>query len=175
MTAKQQSRRFWQLPDAESLKQQAFLQRFGPALHKPALWQLRRRSLQRACMIGLFCAWLPLPIQMLLAAGLAVRFQAHLPLALALVWLNNPLTLPFLILAGYQAGIWLLQMPAQAFVFEASWQWLADSLQRVGLPLLTGSVALGVISALLSLPLSLRVWQWHLRRRRARKRAPLSS
>lgn len=170
MKAKPTSRRFWQLPDAETLRQQPWLQKFGPRLNNTALWRLRRRSLQRACVVGLFCAWLPLPIQMLLAAALAIRFGAHLPLALGLVWLNNPLTLPLLIVAGYQAGVVILQMPAQDFVFEASWQWLAGSLHQVGLPLLTGSVLLGLLSALLSWPLSARIWHFHLRQRRAKAR-----
>ena len=160
-------RRFWQLPDAQSLQQQAWLQKFGPRLHAPTLWRLRRRSLQRACAVGLFCAWLPLPIQMLLASALAVRFQAHLPLTLGLVWLNNPLTLPLLIVAGYQTGVVLLQQSAQPFVFEASWQWCAGSLQQVGLPLLLGSVVLGMVSALLSWPLSAWIWRYRITRRRA--------
>lgn len=170
MKAKPASRRFWQLPDAEMLRQQAWLQKFGPKLNAPALWRLRRRSLQRACVVGLFCAWLPLPIQMLLAAALAIRFQAHLPLALGLVWLNNPLTLPLLIVAGYRVGVVILQMPVQDFVFEASWQWLAASLHQVGVPLLTGSVVLGLLSALLSWSLSARIWHFHLRQRRAKAR-----
>lgn len=170
MKAKPVPRRFWQLPDAELLRQQPWLQKFGPKLNNTALWRLRRRSLQRACAVGLFCAWLPLPIQMLLAAALAVRLQAHLPLALGLVWLNNPLTLPLLIVAGYQAGVAVLQIPAQEFVFEASWQWLAASLHQVGVPLLTGSVLLGLLSALLSWPLSARFWHFHLRQRRAKAR-----
>lgn len=170
MKAKPVPRRFWQLPDAELLRQQPWLQKFGPKLNNTALWRLRRRSLQRACAVGLFCAWLPLPIQMLLAAVLAVRLQAHLPLALGLVWLNNPLTLPLLIVAGYQAGVAILQMPVQEFVFEASWQWLAASLHQVGVPLLTGSVLLGLLSALLSWPLSARIWHFHLRQRRAKAR-----
>lgn len=170
MKPKSASRRFWQLPDAEMLRQQAWLQKFGPRLNNTALWRLRRRSLQRACVVGLFCAWLPLPIQMVLAAALAIRFQAHLPLALGLVWLNNPLTLPLLIVAGYQAGVMILHMPAQDFVFEASWQWLAASLHQVGVPLLTGSVVLGCLSALLSWPLSARIWHFHLRQRRVKAR-----
>ncbi len=170
MKAKPVPRRFWQLPDAELLRQQPWFQKFGPKLNNTALWRLRRRSLQRACAVGLFCAWLPLPIQMLLAAALAVRLQAHLPLALGLVWLNNPLTLPLLIVAGYQAGVAILQMPVQEFVFEASWQWLAASLHQVGVPLLTGSVLLGLLSALLSWPLSARIWHFHLRQRRAKAR-----
>lgn len=168
MKTKNVPRRFWQLPDADSLRQQPWLQKFGPKLNSPALWRLQRRSLQRACAVGLFCAWLPLPVQMLLATALAIRLQAHLPLALGLVWLNNPLTLPLLIMAGYQTGVGVLQMPAQPFVFEASWQWLAASLHQVGVPLLTGSVLLGLLSALLSWPLSARIWHFHLQKRRAK-------
>ena len=108
--------------------------------------------------------------QMLLASALAVRFQAHLPLTLGLVWLNNPLTLPLLIVAGYQAGVVILQQSAQPFVFEASWQWFASSLQQVGLPLLLGSVVLGIVSALLSWPLSTWIWRYRIKRRRAAQR-----
>lgn len=168
MTAKPTRRPFWRLPDAETIKQQAWLQKFGPALHAPGLWRLSRRSMQRACVVGLFCAWLPLPIQMMLAAALAIRFQAHLPLALGLVWLNNPLTLPLLVVAGYQAGIWMLEMPSQDFVFEASWQWLVASLHQVGVPLLAGSVFLGGFTALLSWPLSARIRHFYLTRQRAK-------
>lgn len=160
-------RKFWHLPTAHDLQQQAWLQKFGPALHQPGLWQLRRRSMQRACVVGLFCAWLPLPIQMMLATAVAIRYQAHLPLTLGLVWLNNPLTLPVLIVAGYQAGIVILQLPEQPFVFEASWQWFAASIHQVGLPLLIGSIALGIATALLSWPISAWVWRYRLRQRRS--------
>lgn len=87
---------------------------------------------------------------MALATALAVRARAHLPLTLALVWLNNPLTLPLLIYAGYQAGILLTGQPATAFEFEASLHWFRQSIVGIGLPLLLGSVLLGLFSALAS-------------------------
>jgi uncharacterized protein (DUF2062 family) len=110
---------------------------------------------------------------MALAAAMAVRARAHLPLAL--VWLNNPLTLPLLIYAGYQAGILLTGQPAAAFEFEASLRWFRQSIVDIGLPLLLGSVLLGLFSALASALLLRRGWLFALRlKRRRRRRSPLS-
>ncbi len=105
---------------------------------------------------------------MTLAAAMAVRARAHLPLTL--VWLNNPLTLPLLIYAGYQAGILLTGQPAAAFEFEASLRWFRQSIVDIGLPLLLGSVLLGLFSALASALLLRRGWLFALRLKRRRRR-----
>jgi uncharacterized protein (DUF2062 family) len=37
--------------------------------------------------VGLFCAFIPVPFQMLLAAPSAIIFSANLPVSIALVWI----------------------------------------------------------------------------------------
>jgi uncharacterized protein (DUF2062 family) len=44
--------------------------------------------------VGLFCAFIPVPFQMLLAAPSAIIFSANLPVSIALVWITNPITMP---------------------------------------------------------------------------------
>lgn len=74
------------------------------ALTKPLfgrdLWQPCRNSVAGALSIGLFCAMLPIPFQMLLAALASVRAKANIPIAMAVCWVTNPFT---------QAPIWLSQ------------------------------------------------------------------
>lgn len=91
-------------------------------------------------------------------------------LILRLAVAANPLTLPLLIYAGYQAGILLTGQPAAAFEFEASLRWFRQSIVDIGLPLLLGSVLLGLFSALASALLLRRGWLFALRLKRRRRR-----
>ena len=62
-------------------------------LHNPDLWKWNKRTISKAFAIGLFCAFLPLPLHTLLAAALAVAFSSNILLSMGLVWINNPLTM----------------------------------------------------------------------------------
>lgn len=146
------------LPSAETLRTHPRLQRFGRHLDCPQLWQLDRRSATRACVVGLFCAWLPLPCQMLLATLGAIVLRAHLPLTLGLVWLNNPFTMLPMFYGAYRVGAWLLPGEPAPFSFALSWEWLAQSLGSVGPGLLLGCLLLGGVSALLGAALV--AWCW---------------
>jgi Uncharacterized protein conserved in bacteria len=85
------------MPKRETLRDNKALRVFGSLLHDPNLWCLNRRSASGAFAVGLFMAFVPLPSQMIMAAGLAILFGVNLPLAVALVWVSNPITMPVLI------------------------------------------------------------------------------
>ncbi len=82
------------LPDRRQITEKKSLRIFGKLIYNPNLWHLNRKSAARAFSVGLFFAWVPLPFQMVLAAGGAMIFHANLPLSVALVWLTNPITMP---------------------------------------------------------------------------------
>lgn len=139
------------------------------ALH-PHIWQLNRHSLPKATLIGLWLACCPLPIQMMLAVWACVRFQAHLPSALALVWLNNPLTIAPLFYGCYRVGQWALGQTSTALEFEVSWQWFYQQLGGAVPPLLLGSVIVGTVVGLFGYVLS-RAWSiWSVQRRWQQRR-----
>ena len=79
------------LPDPENIKSNRFLKVFGKVIHDPQLWHLTRYSVGHAFLVGLFCAFVPVPFQMLLAAGGAIIFRANIAISVALVWITNPL------------------------------------------------------------------------------------
>ena len=80
----------------------------GIRFSDPALWMINRNTISRAAAVGLFCAYLPMPLEMLPAALLAVLWRANLPLSIVLVWLSNPFTWIVLYAPPYLLGSALL-------------------------------------------------------------------
>ncbi|MGB1541119.1 MAG: DUF2062 domain-containing protein, partial [Cycloclasticus sp.] len=74
---------------------------FGPLIHNQNVWHLNRRSFAGAISVGLFIAFIPLPAQMLIAAAAAIALHVNLPVAVATVWVSNPITMPPLFYAAY--------------------------------------------------------------------------
>ena len=137
------------MPDHHSIKTNKYLQIFGDLLHNPNLWHLNRHSVAKAFAVGLFFAFVPVPFQMVLAAGVAIIVHANLPLAITLVWITNPLTMPAIFYFSYLVGTWVLGQHEQAFTFEASWQWIVDSISTIGPAFITGCAILSILFALL--------------------------
>jgi len=135
-------------PDPETLRQHKHLKCFGTLLHNPNLWHLNRRSVSGAFAVGLFCAFIPVPFQMVIAAAVAIFFSVNLPLAVLMVWVSNPFTIPPLFYGCYLLGAWLLQTPPQPFNFELSFQWLSDSLFHIWQPFLFGCLIAGTVASL---------------------------
>jgi uncharacterized protein (DUF2062 family) len=85
---------------------------------------------------------------MVLAAGTAILVHSNLPLSIALVWITNPLTMPVIFYVCYILGSWILGTKAQQFNFEASWQWVVDSISTIGPAFLLGCGVLAVVFAI---------------------------
>ncbi|MBU2870861.1 DUF2062 domain-containing protein [Colwellia sp. E2M01] len=141
--AKKLFKRF--MPDHQSVKDNKCLKVFGNLLHNPNLWHLNRHSVAKAFAVGLFFAFMPIPFQMLIAAAGAIMCHANLPLSIALVWITNPFTMPFIFYACYLVGTWVLSVPERNFQFQASWQWVLDSLSTIGPAFLVGCGVLAVL------------------------------
>jgi uncharacterized protein len=135
------------MPDHNKIKDHKHLRHLGASLHDANLWHLNRRSVSGAFAVGLFFAWMPVPMQMLLAALAAVFFRVNLPLSVILVWISNPITMPPLFYAAYLLGASLLGIEKQQFVFEASLQWLYNSVTTIGPAFIIGCLVCGIVSS----------------------------
>lgn len=100
------------LPTRGKIKSNRYLKFLGDHMHDPNLWHFNRRSVARASAIGIFCAFLPMPFEMIPAAIGAILWRANLPLAIAWVWISNPLTWIPLWGPPYLLGTWLLNQPS---------------------------------------------------------------
>ncbi len=136
------------IPNSQSIKDNKHLKIFGNLLHNPHLWHMNRHSVAKAFAVGLFFAFIPVPFQMVLAAGTAILVHANLPFSIALVWLTNPLTIPVIFYACYTVGSWIIGATAQEFNFEANWQWVVDSLSTIGPAFLLGCGVLATTFAI---------------------------
>ena len=159
------------LLDPKELRKHPALRPLGVLLNNPEIWHLHRRSVAGATFIGLFCAFLPIPFQMLVAGVLAVASRCHLPLSVALVWITNPLTIAPMFYFAYRLGAWLLDMQLEVESVELSFEWLFDNLDTIGYPLLFGSLLCGWVLGITGF-IAVRVaWRMHVIRRWRDRRA----
>ena len=163
------------VPGAREWRAPSSLRRvFGRMLLGADLWHLNRGSVAWAVSIGLFMAWVPAPFQMLLAAGVAILIRCNLPVAVALVWISNPVTVAPLFFAAQKLGAWMLDVPPGDFRIELSLRWLLDELGKVWEPFLLGCFVMGLGSAILGQVAVRLLWRAHVmaswRDRRIRRR-----
>ncbi|NVJ62098.1 MAG: DUF2062 domain-containing protein [Gammaproteobacteria bacterium] len=150
------------LPDPASVKNNRFLKIFGKAMHDPQLWHLTRYSVAHAFSLGIFCAFIPVPFQMVIAAGAAILFRANLLLSVALVWITNPLTMPVIFGFSYYVGTWFFPESQDNFQFELSFEWLANSLGSIWQPFLLGCLLCGLVFAILGHAFIRIFWRIHV-------------
>ena len=137
------------MPSPQTIREHKFLSMFGDWLHDPNLWHLNRRSAAGAFAVGMFFMWVPVPFQMVLAAGAAILVRTNLPLSVALVWITNPVTIPPMFYFAYKLGSWIVGVPPAEFTFELSMEWLAHELEAIWLPFLVGCFTLASVSSVL--------------------------
>jgi uncharacterized protein (DUF2062 family) len=126
------------LPNRENIKAIKALEFLGDKLHRPNLWHLNRRSVSLAFAAGLWAMYTPpLPWQMAIAAVLAIYFNANLPIAVALVWITNPVTWLPMYYAAYKLGS--LALGQGSFQFDQFSQLFSiEKVLELGAPLLLG-------------------------------------
>jgi uncharacterized protein (DUF2062 family) len=92
------------LPSHASVRGSRYVAVFGPALNRPNLWHLNRRSVAGGVAVGAFCGMIPVPIQMLCAAIIAMALRVNLAVAMAATWYINPFTIVPLYYLAYKIG-----------------------------------------------------------------------
>ncbi|WCE28622.1 DUF2062 domain-containing protein [Vibrio sp. SCSIO 43137] len=137
------------MPDHDVIKRQKALRIFGNVLYNPNLWCLNRRSASGAFALGLFMAFVPLPSQMIMSAGMAIVLGVNLPLSVALVWVSNPVTMPIMFYFCYKVGALILHTPSQQFHFELSWDFIMNQMSTIGPPFLLGCLVCGIACSLI--------------------------
>lgn len=148
------------MPDPQFVREHKSLRFLGKLLHDSNLWHLNRHSVARAMAVGLFCAFVPMPMQMLLAASLAIPIRANVPISVGLVWLTNPLTMPPIFYCTYKLGAMLMGVPAVQMPEELSWEWMTAELATMWKPFLFGSILTGTVLAISGYALTMAYWRW---------------
>jgi len=150
------------LPDDGTFRDHERLRKFGRLMHDPNIWHLNRRSVSGAAFVGIFMAFVPVPFQMLLAAGAAIALRVNLPLSVILVWITNPITAAPLSYFAYTVGTWILGAKTQNIRFDLSVQWLMEGLEGIWGPFLLGCFVTGAFFALLGYFGTRLLWRWYV-------------
>ncbi len=150
------------LPTPGKLRQIKSLQLLGDWIYEPNLWHINRGSSSRAFAVGLFVAFIPLPTQMVFAAMLSIVVRCNLPLAVALCWITNPVTMGPMFWFAYKVGALVLGMPPQAEQFAISWEWLSSGLLAIWQPFLLGCLICGFFFASLGFFTINLLWRWQV-------------
>ena len=158
------------LPSHETLLENRYLARFGPAMQRPGLWHLNRRPVAGGIAVGMFTGLIPGPFQMLCAAIFSVLFRVNLPVAVFTTLYTNPFTiLPLYVLAhrigAYAMGIESEEIRAISMTGKAASEWLPELFEYVehlGKPLLVGLPLLALILALSSYAIVMFAWRLHV-------------
>jgi len=160
------------MPAPRRLLENRQLSVFGKCLHDPRLWYLNRRSVSGAVAVGFFMMFMPPFGQMVLAAAAAIVLRVNLPLAVVLVWITNPLTIPPMFYFAYLVGSWLLGVAPKGFDLGFWTDW--HNWSAVMAPLGLGMLVCAVISSALGYCGAQALWRRRLvreiRRRKQRYR-----
>ncbi len=143
-------------PKYKDIKKAWYLRPFKALILDPSLWATHRKAVVPAVALGIFVAFIPLPIHPLLAAGGAILMRVNLPVALVAVWINNPLTIAPIYYSGYVLGSFLLGLSPpqttdwQVLIVEGLW------------PMVTGLLFMGSLLAFLAYFGLNAFWRWSI-------------
>ena len=150
------------LPHPKIITDNRLIKLLGPRMHDPGLWHINRKSFCGAIAVGVFCSFLPIPFQMLLAAIAAIAFRFNILVAVPTVWISNPLTFAPIFYFCYRIGAAILDIQTSDFNFELSYDWLLTEMLDIWQPFLLGCLVVGTVSAIASYLLMQFLWRYHI-------------
>ena len=151
-------------PDPRQLSKHKSLRWLDDLMHRHDIWSFKRSVIAKAVAIGIFCGMIPMPFQMLLAAFLAYRLSANLPISVALVWISNPLTMPAIYFFQYKLGSLIMGDHVHKPAFELSIEWFYHQIGNIWQPFLLGAFICALVGALVGYVLVNRFWVWQVRK-----------
>ncbi len=79
-----------------------------------------KEMISRAVFIGLFIAFVPMPMQMMAVFLFAPFVRFNVPVAFLICWITNPLTMPMIYYAEYSVGSYILglEVSTESFSLE---------------------------------------------------------
>ena len=99
---------------------------------------VNRKSVTKALLVGIFIAFIPMPFQMLAVLAVSPFIRFNIPIAISMVWLSNPFTMPPMYYMEYLTGTWLLGMEPLHDV-KMSVEWFQSHLDDIFIPLYVGT------------------------------------
>ena len=119
----------------------AFLEKYK--LPKAYL-SVNRRMVTRGVAVGLFWGFIPMPMQMLAVMATTPFLRFNVPIAISMVWLSNPFTMPPMYYVEYLTGNFILGQEGIADI-ELTMEWFKENIGDIFIPLYVGTAFYSVI------------------------------
>jgi len=112
----------------------------------PEYLSTNRKMVSRAVLIGLFVAFIPMPMQMLAILAFMPFFRFNVPIGLAMCWLSNPLTMPPMYYMEYLTGSFILG--TEVTPVKMTLEWFSENIDDIFVPLYFGTLIYSVVGSL---------------------------
>ena len=99
---------------------------------------INRRLVSKGVLIGLMWGFIPMPMQMLAVALTTPFIKFNVPIAISMVWLSNPVTMPFMYYLEYLTGNYILGIDNAPEV-ELTIEWFHSNIHNIFIPLYVGT------------------------------------
>ncbi len=116
-----------------------------------------RKMIAKAVFIGLFIAFIPMPMQMVAVLGVMPFTKFNVPVALAMCWISNPFTMPPIYYMEYLTGSFILGIDVTPV--EMSIEWFSENLKNIFIPLYVGTAFYSITVASLGYYLVNHFWR----------------
>ena len=136
-------------------------------------FNINRKMISQGALIGLFWAFIPMPMQMLAVLLTAPFIRFNVIIALAMVWLSNPLTMPFMYYMEYLTGTFLLGFETINDI-QLSLDWFSENIDDIFIPLYTGAIFYSLVVSSLMYLLINYFWVKSVRREQKGKKNGIS-
>jgi len=134
----------------------------------PEFLSTNRKMVSRAVLLGLFIAFIPMPMQMALVLAFIPFFRFNVPIALAMCWLSNPLTMPPMYYVEYLTGSFLLGMKPEPV--QMTLEWFSNNLSHIFIPLYFGTAIFSVVGSTSAYFIVNHFWKKSVHNERAKSR-----
>lgn len=121
-----------------------------------------RKMVSKGVLIGLFIAFIPMPMQMLAVVSVIPFTRFNVPIALSMCWLSNPFTMPAMYYMEYLTGSFFLGMEASPV--ELTPEWFSDNIGNIFIPLYVGTAFYSVFGSILGYSLVNLLWRNSVRK-----------
>ncbi len=118
---------------------------------------INRKSISKGIWVGLFWGFIPMPFQMLGVLALTPFFKFNVPIAIAMVWLSNPATMPFMYYMEYLTGNFILGWDGIKDI-ELTLEWFTHHWDEIVVPLYVGTAFYSIVVS--SLVYYIINWLW---------------
>jgi uncharacterized protein (DUF2062 family) len=129
---------------------------------------INRKSVSRGVLVGLFWGFIPMPMQMVAVMATTPFLRFNVPIAISMVWLSNPFTMPPMYYMEYLTGNFILGLEG-CHDIELTMDWFKDNWDTIVIPLYTGTAFYSIVVSSLIYVLINRLWIASVKKEKSEK------